>query len=254
MISDSLTNSIAADTVNRYIPAEFEIFGGNSIAYSRVSEISEAKAINQSNHFVKSGVAAGLSIYFLLILLILNRRISNMCKMFVDYRFTKKQYEEASRISAINVTYMVLFTVIVISVQFSLINNYQEYKLTAVPFLALSGIFIIQSAALKLLALICKSENILGEVNLNRKLYLGILGMIVLPLTVTALLYAGTETEKTAFAISEILTGILILSMLIRVLKVFSAAKVSYFFRFLYLCTFEISPYLALFIVFENIN
>jgi hypothetical protein len=142
----------------------------------------------------------------------------------------------------------------VISIQISLINKYQEYKMVAVFFLALLGIRFLQSAALRLLAVICKSENILGEVNLNRKLYLSVTGMITLPATVLALLYGGTTVEQAALLISKILFGILILLMVIRLLRVFKEAKISYFFRFLYLCTLEISPYLALFIVFENIN
>jgi hypothetical protein len=91
-------------------------------------------------------------------------------------------------------------------------------------------------------------------VSLNRKLYIGILGIMIMPFTVLALLYAETGIEKNALAISEILAGILILFMLVRLSKVFSEAGVSYFFRFLYLCAFEISPYLALFIVFESIK
>jgi Mg2+ and Co2+ transporter CorA len=126
--------------------------------------------------------------------------------------------------------------------------------MTIIPFLALLGVFFLQSAALRLVALICKSENVLGEIDLNRKLYLSISGMIILPVTVLTLLYEGTDFGIIAILISKILFGILILLMMIRLLRVFAEAKVSYFFRFLYLCTFEISPYLALFIVFENIN
>jgi hypothetical protein len=254
MISDSLANNMAADTGSLHISVESWIFGENSTVYDRTSEILEAKTVNHSDHFVKSGVAAGLCIYFLIMLFVLKGRTSSIGKMLTDYRFTKKQYEATTRISTINTTYIVLFTIIIASVQFTLMANYQEYRMTAVSFLALSGIFLLQSAALKTVALICKSENILGEVNLNRKLYFGMLGIAVLPFTVLALLYAGTDVEETALAISKILAGILMLFMVIRILRVFSEARVSYFFRFLYLCTFEISPYLALFIVFENIK
>jgi hypothetical protein len=231
-----------------------EIFGEKSAVYNSISEIPETKVINHSEHFVKSGVAAGLCIYLLVILFVLKGRISTVSKMFTDYRFAKKQHEATSRISTISTTYIVLFTILVVSVQFSLIINYQEYKMVAVPFLALSGIVILQSAALKLVGMICKSENILGEIALNRRLYLSILGIMILPFTILALLYAGTQVEEISFIISQILASLLILSMMIRLLHVFSEAKVSYFFRFLYLCTFELSPYLALFIVFENIK
>jgi hypothetical protein len=254
MISDSLTNNITVDTGNVYIPAEFGIFGENSAVYNSVSEISEAKTVNTGDYIVKSGVAVGLCIYFLLILLILKGRISGVCKMFADYRFAKKQYEETNRISVVNTSHIILFTIIVVSVQFSLMNNYQEYRLAIVPFLALTGVFTVQSAALKFVALICKSEDICGEVHLNRKLYFNVFGIIILPLTIVALLYSDTAVEQTVFATTKILSGILLLSMMIRILRVFSEARVSYFFRFLYLCVFEISPYLALFIVFENIN
>jgi hypothetical protein len=254
MIADSLINNTTTTPGSLYIPVEFKIFGEHSVAYNKVSEIAETKPLNNSDYFVKSGVAAGLSIYFLFILLALNRRISSINKMFSDYWFAKKQYEETSRISVMNTTYIVLFTIIVLSVLFSLMKNYQEYKLSAVPFLVLSGIFIVQSSALKLVAQVCKAENLFGEIRLNRRLYLSVLGIAILPLTVIALLYSDTKVEQSIFLMSKILTGILMLFMTNRILRIFSEAKVSYFFRFLYFCTFEISPYLALFIVFENIN
>lgn len=242
------------DTDSLYLSTKLEIFGKNSVVYNQVSEITETKIINHSNNLIRSGITVGLCIYFLLILLFLKGRISSIGKMFSDYRFTKKQYEETSRISSINTSYIVLFTIIVVAIQFSLINKFHEYKMTIIPFLALLGVFFLQSAALRLVALICKSENVLGEIDLNRKLYLSISGMIILPVTVLTLLYEGTDFGIIAILISKILFGILILLMMIRLLRVFAEAKVSYFFRFLYLCTFEISPYLALFIVFENIN
>jgi hypothetical protein len=254
MIFDSLTNSIAADTGKLYIPAEFRIFGDNSTVYNRTSEIAETKVINFSGHIVKSWVAAGLSVYILLIFFMLKGQTSTIRKMFINYRFTKKQYEETSRITTVNTMYIILFTIIVVSIQFSLWNDYQEYTMAAVPFFALSGIFAVQSVSLKLLALVCRSENIIGEIRLNRNLYLSVSGIVIFPFTVLALLYEGTEIKTAALTVSEILPGILMLLMMIRLSKVFSDAKISYLFHFLYLCVFEISPYLALFIVFENIN
>ncbi|MDR1130099.1 MAG: DUF4271 domain-containing protein [Prevotellaceae bacterium] len=254
MISDSLTNSIATDTGKLYVPEEFKVFGENSVVYNRTSEITEAKAMNQRDDFVKGWIAVGLSIYILLIFLTLKGRMTSIHRMFVSYRFAKKQYEETSRVSTLNTTYIILFTIIVVSVQFSLLNNYQEYGMAIVPFLSLLGIFIVQSAALKLIALVCHSESIMGEINLNRNLYLSISGISIMPLTVLALLYEGSKVETAALIASEILLGLLVLFMMIRLSKIFFEAKVSYLFRFLYLCVFEISPYLALFVVFENIN
>ncbi|MDR2653366.1 MAG: DUF4271 domain-containing protein [Prevotellaceae bacterium] len=242
------------NTDSLYFSAESAIFGPNSVAYHKTSEMLETKTINHTDNFIRSGIAVGLCVYFLLILFILKERISSISKMFADYQFTKKQYEETSKISYINTTYIVMFTIVIASIQFLLINDYQEYKMLIVPFLALSGIFILQSTALKLIAWISKSENILGEINLNRKLYLSILGLIILPMTVLALLYEGSNVEKIALMTSKVLFCILMLLMVIRLLRIFSEAKVSYFFFFLYLCTLEISPYLALFVVFENIS
>jgi hypothetical protein len=254
MISDSLTNNTVTDTGKLHVPEEFKIFGENTAVCHRTSEITEAKTINHHDHFVKSGVAVGLSIYILLIFLALKGRMSSIRKMFADYRFAKKQYKETSRITTINTTYIILLAIITVSIQFSLLNSYPEYKMATVPFLSLSGILIVQSAALKLLAMVCHSETIMEEISLNRNLYLSISGITILPPTVLALLYEGTGVETVALIVSEILLGIIILAMMIRLSRVLSDANVSYLFRFLYLCIFEISPYLALFIVFENIN
>jgi hypothetical protein len=250
MVSDSLTNNIATDTGKLYISDELNIFGEKSLVFHRISDITESKTINQSDSFIQNGLAVGLSIYIMLIFFSLKGRMSSISKMFVDYRFTKKQYEETSRITAINTTSIVALAIIVLSIQFSLLNNYSIYKMAIVSSLILSGILILQSAAVKLLALVCHSKHIIGEINLNRNLYLSILGIIILPPTVLALVYEGTEVETAALIVSKILLGIIILTMIIRLSKVLSGADVSYLFRFLYLCIFEISPYLALFIVF----
>jgi hypothetical protein len=254
MTSDTLANIITADTGNLYIPAEFSIFGKKSVVYNRVSEISEAKIIDNSEYLVKDEIAVSLCIYFFLILYILKDRIQAIGKMFVDYRFAKKQYKETNWTNTLNTSYTIMFTLIIASIQFSLIGNYQDYEFAMVIFMTLLGVFILQSASLKLVALICKTEDMFDEVHLNRKLYYSVSGIIVLPFTITALLYPGTEIERITFEISKIIACILYLSMIVRILRVFTDAKVSCFFRFLYLCTFEISPYLALFIVFKDIN
>ncbi|MDR1341006.1 MAG: hypothetical protein LBK58_13280, partial [Prevotellaceae bacterium] len=207
MISDSLTNS-ATDTGKLYIPREFKVFGESSLAYNRVSEITESPSINHRDNIVRSWLAVGLSIYILLIFFALKGRMSSIHRMFVSYRFAKKQYEETSRVTTLNTTYIILFAIIVVSIQFSLWSNYREYGMATVPFLSLSGIFIVQSAALKLLGMICHSEDIMGEISLNRNLYLSVSGITVMPLTVLALLYEGSEVETAALIISEILLGI----------------------------------------------
>jgi hypothetical protein len=245
--------SMAVDTGKIYIPAEFKIFGDKSTVYNRTSEITETKPVNFSNRIVKSWISAGLVLYLLLLFFAL-RRLLVIQKMVTDYRFAKKQYEETSWITTSNIVPVILFTIVVVSVQYSLWSDYQEFAMIIIPILLLSGIFMIQSASLKLLGLVCRSENVTGEVRLNRSMYMSIVGIIISPLVILALLYEGTVVKMVALIASEVLLGILVLLMLIRLSKVFSEAKISYLFRFLYLCVFEISPYLAAFIVFENIS
>jgi hypothetical protein len=184
------------------------------------------------------------------ILFLLKGRISKISKMWTDYHFVKKQYEETTSIKTVNTTQLMLFTIVVAAIQFSLLSDYQDYKMVIVPFLALLGIFIFQSAFIRLTGWICKLEDVLGEIDFNRQIYLSILGIIILPLTLSALLYEGTIVEDTAFVTSEILLIFVLLFMIIRLVTVFSNAKIPYFFRFLYFCIFELSPYLILFIVF----
>jgi hypothetical protein len=244
---------IDADTTSLNILPDFDetsIFGGNSVVYNKVSEISEMRPRTDTDTFVKSGAAIGLAIYFLLILFFLKGRVSKISKMFTDYHFVKKQYDETTSIKAVNTTQLMLFTIVVMAIQFSLLSNYPDYKMALIPFFALSGIFIFQSALMRLTGWICKSEAMLGEIDFNRQIYLSTLGIIILPLTLSALLYGGTKVENTAFVISEILLAFVLIFMVIRLLTVFDQAKTPYFFRLLYFCVFELSPYLILFIVF----
>ncbi|MDR1895881.1 MAG: DUF4271 domain-containing protein [Prevotellaceae bacterium] len=235
-----------------------KIFGNASIAYNSVSEISysvtsyaEIKDVRQEL-FVKSSIALGLIIYMLFVLFSLKRYVLSTYKLLTDYRFAKKQYESTTSINLMNPNSLILFTILVVAISFSMFYNVTEYQLIIVPALAFAGIIILQSALLKLSGWVSKNEEVMGEIVFNRKYYMSILGIIIFPLTVLILLY-DTKIQRIALIISAILTILLLLFMVIRILKIFSEAGFSYFSRFLYLCTLEISPYLALFVVFENV-
>lgn len=244
------------------VPVEFYtdasgIFGTMSITQHKVSDIS-INIPQQSNeiHFIKSGIALGLIVFFLFILIYFKNSIISVYKILTDYRFSKKQFEESTTINVNNPVVLNIFTICILGISVFLTgydkNIISNFLMLPSFFLIFAGISLLQNGVLKVSGWASESVEIFGEILFNRNYYWGIIGLFLFPVTLIVLLY--NLPVLSIILIYGILLGTLVLLMIIRILKVFSEARVSYFFRFLYLCTFEISPYLALLIVFKSIS
>ena len=235
-------------TSNRYDAAPEEIFGANSVVYSTVTE--QTSNIEYKPQYINSFIVLGLIIF--LSILYLHSNIANIIKLITNYNFSKKHFEESDAINVRKPTLFVVYTVIVVSLLFHTIFNLFDYFLLFPLALAFGSVLILQSGLLKLSGWVSDYRDLFNEIIFNRNYFLGLIGLIISPLVLLSFLYSFSS--KYLLIVQIILIIIPLLLMIIRILKVFSEAKVSYFFCFLYLCAFEISPYLMLLIGFEYVK
>jgi hypothetical protein len=203
---------------------------------------------------MEKGIAAFfLLVYLLAVLFALRHHKSDLYKMFLDYRFARKRYEDSSDTSAVHPFYVVLFAIINVASLLALQFEQPDYRTTALLSAALSGVMLIQAGVMKASGKLCQADNVFNELEYNRKHYLSITGIVICPVTMLALIH-DSRTTVVALEAAKILGGIVMILMFVRLMKIFAETGVSYFFRFLYLCGLEISPYIVLYIVFKSVE
>jgi hypothetical protein len=220
-----------------------------------VSELSPVQSLNPIHcELIENGIVTFfLLVYLLAVLFTLRRHKSDLYKMFLDYRFARKHYEDSSDTSVVHPFYVVLFAIINVASLLALQFEQPDYRTAALLSAALSGVMLIQAGVMKVSGMLCQSDNIFNELEYNRKHYLSITGIIICPVTMLALLY-DNQTKIIALEAAKILGGVVMILMFVRLMKIFAETGVSYFFRFLYLCGLEISPYIVLYIVFKSVE
>ena len=239
-------------TIYNNITPDSTVFGETSIVYNRTADVALlTKTLpDRGDQHLKGAVAIGtIFIYALIVLFIVKRYFIGIYMMIANYRIAQKQYEESSSITPKNPVFLIIFTMLVVSLLFSIQMQEEEHWQTVALFVTLIAIFWLQNIAVSLTGIIAKTENLFGEIIFNRKWFLSIGGILVFPTTLLALLYEN-RLQAYFLSVSLILLATVLLLMQIRLLNIFAKAGISYFFCFLYLCALEISPYLLLLIVF----
>ena len=228
------------------------VFGEASTVYNRTSETSLllSPIPDRNEQYIKDAVAVGtIIIYLLVILFAVKRYVSGMYMTVVSYRFALKQREEGSSHLPKSPESLILFTILIFTLYFSIQMKMEENWRKIILFAVFFAIFSLQNLVIKLTGAISKAENLFGEIIFNRKYFLSTIGILVFPTTLLALLYEN-RLQTYFLSASLILLATVLLLMQIRLLNIFAKAGVSYFLCFLYLCALEISPYLLLLIVF----
>jgi hypothetical protein len=118
-------------------------------------------------------------------------------------------------------------------------------------YMILAGVWILQVIASKVCAVITFTEDLINEISFNKQLVSGVAGIILFPVVVIMLLYDNPSINEAMLKTGAILLSVFVILMIIRTFAIFFVARISTFQFFLYLCIFEISPYLALCIVFQ---
>jgi hypothetical protein len=230
------------------------VFGTASTVFNTTDEVfCPQYIITEPSQYIKNGMALAMVVLMMIVLLFLKNHGYNLYRIIVNYRFAKKQYEETSSIPATGMLFMKIFTLLIVSIYFSLLLDLPEKYMITVPFAIFTAVFFAQNIFMRLTGFLCKTEEISGEIIFNRKYFFNIIGITVFPALLLSILY-DSQQNRLFLSISGILLAITLATMQIRLMSVFTEAKVSYFFRFLYLCALEISPYFLLLIIFEYIG
>lgn len=238
--------------------APFEIYGRESISPHAWSEnVLVYKSADYENYSSRKGVAV-ISLFFVFVLLLVfsGRHLPDMFRAGYTYRLSGKRYSENYKSDARSGMYFTFFCGLILP--FFLFTYLcscglfdYDYRYLALTYPALIGVWLLQSAATRICSAVARAELLVGEINFNKHLMAGIAGIALFPVVVTLLLYDDQELRETILNVGVAILILMIICTVIRMFVIFSSARVSAFRFFLYLCAFEISPYLALYIVFK---
>ncbi|MDR2425219.1 MAG: DUF4271 domain-containing protein [Prevotellaceae bacterium] len=228
------------------------VFGATSLGYHGTAGMSllSTPLPDRSEQYLKDAVAVGaMLVYLLVILFVVKRYILGMYTAVVNYRFALKQHEEGAGLLPKNAGFLTLFTILIFAIHFSMQMKIEENWRKIMLFAVFCAIFFMQTILIKLVGGIAKTRELFREIIFNRRCFLSIIGVLVCPSTLLALLYDNC-LHPYFLGVSLILLATVLLLMQIRLLNVLAKAGISYLFCFLYLCALEFSPYLLLLIVF----
>ena len=238
--------------------APFEIYGnestspnayfGNALVHNTVDTRDE--------HSYKSAAVVGLILVFVLLLIFSGKYVPDMFRTAYSHRLSGKRYAENYKSDTHAGTYFVLFCALILPFfVFACLSSRgiveADYSHLGTMYPILIGVWLLQSAATKICSAVARVESLVGEINFNKRLMAGVVGIVLFPVVLALLLYDEPRLYDASLTIGMTILAVLIISMIIRIFTVFFEARISAFRFFLYLCAFEISPYLALYIVFK---
>lgn len=228
-----------------------EIYGRQSILHGSL----QMENIPQEESS-QTGIIALTTILIVLVFLIHSKKnIFELIKASINYKLARKQFEENIGVLDTFRKYFFILSIISFSIFTSLVFAKQLYVYDLsvlhflIVFLFISGLLLIQGNVLKICGTVTLTQTMISEISFHRQLISGLGGMLFVPLTLGFLLYL--EDEKILIAGLSIYL-LLFISFHIRTFLIFSRARISIFFWFLYLCTFEIGPFLPLYIVYQS--
>lgn len=208
--------------------------------------------------FWLDGLALSICLAMIILLFYTKGFVVNVFKMMVDYRMSSKHFEEDSTIESRYRFYFVIFFTVVLPVFMYGSCSYLfpawqlDYLHLLIIYLVFSGKWLLESAFFRLASIVTMSEHLTGELYFSRQLAYGATGILLFPIAIALLLYDNYEVLNTLVWVGIGLFACLFLFILIRSAMIFREARISIFFWFLYLCVFEISPYLVLYVVFQS--
>ncbi|MDR2562737.1 MAG: DUF4271 domain-containing protein [Prevotellaceae bacterium] len=238
--------------------APFEIYGKESIspgAWTGNKLVYKAVDFKNDTSYKSSAVISLIAV-FILLTIFSGRHLPDMFRAAYTYRYSGKRYSENYKFDARSGIYFTIFCGLILPFFiFKYLTSCGlfdfDYCSLLLAYPALIGLWLLQAAATRVCAVVARADSLIGEINFSKRLMTGIAGIALFPVVVTLLLYEGTALHEVSLNVGFAILILMIIGTIIRMFVIFLSAKVSAFRFFLYLCAFEISPYLALYIVFK---
>ncbi len=247
--ADSLSGSHAP----RIFPEA--VYGRSSVLMAPVK--SEHRLSHLMNIPVWEGwLATGILVIFLLFFRYISIYLRGGISGLLSLRVQQKQFKENSLLMRNIRQVLFLFSLLILSFWIYLLLSQYGGQLTMATwqlyFLVFGGAliyFILKAGVMWLIGTVSDSAEALSMLAYSGQLCVIAAGILLFPLSIMLLL----GSERTRYTVNMVIAIVCALSFLlyfIRSFQIFHRAKFSLFFWILYLCTFEIVPFLVLYSCF----
>jgi hypothetical protein len=228
------------------------IYGGDSQLHtSTTGNVDELRVVHIN---VEGWIGLGLLVLFFLSSHYIRRffRVSALGLLY--FHVAQKQFKENSLLIAYVRRILLIFSMTSISFFILLIVRYHVFlpnHLTAGQFylVILAGLlvfYILKSILLRIIGLLAQAELPMRLMAYYGQLYVIAGGIFLFPIII--LFFNESIMWCNILIIIGIsISGLLVLFYLIRTLQIFVSSRISLFFWILYLCTFEIAPFLFIY-------
>ena len=248
-------------SVKTFTASPEDVFGINSRCPYTAS-INDNISVTDYRTPIKEGAAVVILILmFCGLMLLMKSYFSELLKVLKSFKSSHKEFEEETKSKMRFRKYITVFyTVIITGFAFTGIEYFYpdlrfKYEYLLMMLLLFSGTESLKSGFIDIAGYLTLNKDVTDELKFNKNSVLGFTGVLLFPVLIITLLYNKNPAmvQIMFYAGGFLLSGGLIY-LIIRYFMVFTASRISVFYVFLYICIFEISPYLLLYIVAKEHN
>jgi hypothetical protein len=250
-VNDTLLPVVANDSM-----AVGEVYGNYSELAAPAKKPLESIPKTTAAGLFDGFLSIGVIFLFLLLFRYVRQFFSALMGGLFNFHAAEKKFNENSLSFAITSRALLAFSFIPVGffVWLALFRT-ELIALSAVApweyFGIITGIcalfFIVKTALLRIVEFIGKTAPVMQLIIFFSRLHSIACGFILLPI-VLLLVTAGTGTLSKSLVIVGLLVLLFFAALhILRVIRIFLMARISIFFLILYLCTFEIAPFLLLY-------
>jgi hypothetical protein len=246
------TDSLAADSLAA-LPET--VFGNYSVLSAPAKKPVEPASRNVPSGLFEGLLSLGVIFLFLLLLRYVRNFFSTLVNGLFNFQTAEKQFHENSLTVVITSRILLTFSFVPIGF-FTWVAAFRtgwitvtgsQWKYFWIIVGVLAVLFVVKTLLLRIVEFVSKNAPVMQLIIFFNRLHCIACGFLLFPVV---LLMVATVTETFFYCL--IIIGCSVLFFLItlyifRVIRIFLAARISIFFLILYLCTFEIAPFLLLY-------
>ncbi|MDR2801806.1 MAG: DUF4271 domain-containing protein [Prevotellaceae bacterium] len=232
------------------------VFGNYSVLSAPAKKPAEPVLRNTPSGLFEGFLSLGVIFLFLLLFRYVRNFFSTLMSGLFNFHAAEKQFNENSLSVIITSRVLLVFSFISIGffIWMSVLRNgwiaidaVSQWRYFWIITGALAALFIAKTFLLRIVEFVSKSAPVMQLIIFFNRLHCIACGFLLFPIVLLMVTTgAGTFFHSLIIAGCSVLLFFMTL-YIFRVIRIFLTARISIFFLILYLCTFEIAPFLLLY-------
>ncbi|MDR1406259.1 MAG: DUF4271 domain-containing protein [Prevotellaceae bacterium] len=232
------------------------VYGSCSVLEAPAKKTAEPVFKDTPPGLFEGFLSLGVIFLFLLLFCYVRRFFSTLMSSLFNFHTAEKQFAENSLSVIMTSRALLVFSFISIGFFAWLIllragviaaDNGLQWKYFGILIVALAAFFMLKAALLRLVEFISKNAPLMQLIIFFSRLHCIACGFLLFPIALL-IVTAGTETFFHGLSVAGFgVVLFFIMLYILRIIRIFFMAHISTFFLILYLCTFEVAPFLLLY-------